>query len=259
MGFWCRSLWPISIRFVLSLFDEKSYLLVRPIRSTLSTSLHPDSLDRDHEVRIRWDERIPTHVSDARNDSSTFMINSSNSPDYHEESIFISIASFRDSELKYTLRDIFLQAQYPTRIFVGIILQIYDTDEDQELYGYDQIYSSTFFPSSCHYNDDILSILQTNIRVLRINAEDSRGPCWARSSAQSLWKDEKYYLQIDSHMRFRKYYDSYLIHIYKQCEEEILSSNSPLRFHFPVISTYPLDYSLDETCSLSDIRSTILV
>lgn len=203
-----------------------------------------------------WNDNIPTHISDARMDSSTFRLPDSSGS---EESIFISIASFRDSELKFTLRDIFQQAQYPARIYVGIVLQIYDTPEDQELYGYDQIYSSTFFPFSSQYNESILPLLHSNIRVLRISAEDSCGPCWARSLAQTLWKDEKYYLQIDSHMRLRRDYDSYLIHIYKQCEEIIQNDKSQSKHHFPVISTYPLDYRRGDDHPLTDIRSTILV
>lgn len=41
------------------------------------------------------------------------------------------------------------------------------------------------------------------LRSLVMPAEDAAGPSWARRVAQSLWKGEKYVLQIDSHTRFR--------------------------------------------------------
>jgi [Skp1-protein]-hydroxyproline N-acetylglucosaminyltransferase len=198
---------------------------------------------------VSW-ENLPTHLPNAQRDSSTLSLSDSH------DTIFISIASYRDSELKYTVRDIFRQAQDPSRIFVGIVLQLFDTPEDLELYGIDQIYDASFFPSCPNYLE-LSQLFHTNIRVLRLDAAESRGPCLARSLAQTLWKDEKFYFQIDSHMRFRRSYDSYLLQIYSQCEEILLKQgNSHL---FPVLSTYPQGYQLNDAIPLTDIRSTVLV
>ena len=39
--------------------------------------------------------------------------------------IFVSIASFRDSETQYTVKDLFENALFPERIFVGICWQYF--------------------------------------------------------------------------------------------------------------------------------------
>lgn len=49
------------------------------------------------------------------------------SPD--AQRIFVSIASFRDSECQHTLRDLFSTALWPCRVFVGLVGQ-YDAVED---------------------------------------------------------------------------------------------------------------------------------
>lgn len=154
------------------------------------------------------------------------------------------------------MRDIFRQAQDPSRIFVGIVLQVFDNPEDLELYGIEKIYEASFFPSCPNY-PELSQLFHTNIRILRLDASESRGPCLARSLAQTLWKDEKFYFQIDSHMRFRPFYDSYLLQMYSQCEEILLKQgNSHL---FPILSTYPQGYQLHDAVPLTDIRSTVLV
>ena len=49
------------------------------------------------------------------------------------------------------------------------------------------------------------------IRYVFINAVDARGACWARHLAQSLYQDEQYFLQIDSHSWFDKDWDDLCI------------------------------------------------
>jgi [Skp1-protein]-hydroxyproline N-acetylglucosaminyltransferase len=220
-------------------------------------------------LTVVWDESLPTHLSDAHNDPSTLNLDSSTSPSPSPSStIFVSIASYRDSELKHTVLDLFQQAQHPSRIFVGIVLQLYDDndsiEEEEELYGIRQLSSSSFFSSSSAF-ETLSPLFQTNIRLLRINASESRGPCWARSLAQSLWQSEEYYLQIDSHMRLRAHYDSYLIRVHSLCQEIIhteaagTGSGGDMDSFFPVLSTYPPGYELNDPTPLTDIRPTVLV
>jgi hypothetical protein len=38
--------------------------------------------------------------------------------------IFVSIASFRDAECQWTLRDLFVKSAHPERVFVGVVWQI---------------------------------------------------------------------------------------------------------------------------------------
>jgi hypothetical protein len=44
--------------------------------------------------------------------------------------IFVSIAAFRDEECQWTLRDLFLQATHPERVFAGVVWQV-DPQADQ--------------------------------------------------------------------------------------------------------------------------------
>jgi [Skp1-protein]-hydroxyproline N-acetylglucosaminyltransferase len=79
----------------------------------------------------------------------------------------------------------------------------------------------------------------------------STGPCWARHLCESLWQGENYILQIDSHMRFRCNWDSYLISAHNVCKYELGSQK-------PIITTYPIGYTLPNNVP-NDIRATILV
>ena len=49
-------------------------------------------------------------------------------------------------------------------------------------------------------------------RILDVDWRDSKGACWARAEIMHLWRDEQYYLQIDSHHRFAQDWDVKLKH-----------------------------------------------
>ncbi len=97
--------------------------------------------------------------------------------------------------------------------------------------------------------------LKNNVRVLRMDASEARGPCWARHIATSLWCGEKYFMQVDSHIRFRPSWETYLIHLHTLCKQ--LDRNCTE----PVISTYPIDYTPNDTRYdiPTDKRPTLLV
>jgi hypothetical protein len=97
--------------------------------------------------------------------------------------IFVSIASYRDSETAPTLSSLFSSARYPHRIFVGLVLQL---DDDKS-------------------NDDNASIWKAvrssprfkhQVRCLRMDARDATGPCYAQALCQSLHRGEPYVMQV---------------------------------------------------------------
>ncbi|EKX45392.1 hypothetical protein GUITHDRAFT_71355 [Guillardia theta CCMP2712] len=134
------------------------------------------------------------------------------------EEIFVSIVAYRDPECPKTVRDLFQKAKLPKRVHVGLISQVdFQDDEDCFLHEGD-------LPEGC----------EENVRETRFHWKEARGPCWARYLAQRLWAGEKYYLQIDSHMRFAEGWDEYLI-------SQLGSCPSPK----PVLSTYPPGYDRD--------------
>jgi hypothetical protein len=129
--------------------------------------------------------------------------------------IFVNIASYRDPECQWTVRDLFSKARHPERIFVGICWQVI-REEDQKCFQFQTR------PSQC--------------RVIGFDARDSLGACWARHHAQSLWRGEEYTLQIDSHMRFVDGWDERLPDMLALCPSDR-----------PVLSSYPSAYTPPDT------------
>ena len=106
--------------------------------------------------------------------------------------IFIQIASYRDPQLIPTLKDCINNSKYPENLVFGICRQYHPDDKFDDLFEYD--------------NDD-------RFRVINVPYLEAKGVCWARNQVQQLYKDEDYTLQIDSHMRFEKYWDVTLINM----------------------------------------------
>ena len=138
------------------------------------------------------------------------------------ESIFVSIASYRDPECPHTLQSLFRTAACPLRVFVGICDQSYAHDIDP-LDRYLRMARNEEYT----YKD--------NIRVYRMDASEARGPMLARHMIQRyLYRQEKYYLQIDSHTLFTPNWDLELVRELNAC----FSVSEK-----PVLTTYPDDYS----------------
>ena len=104
--------------------------------------------------------------------------------------IFIQIASYRDPQLKPTLKDLLEKAKCPEKLRVAIARQYSDEDSWDNLDEY--------------RNDN-------RFRILDINHKESKGVCWARHQVQQLYDSEDYTLQIDSHMRFEENWDETLV------------------------------------------------
>jgi hypothetical protein len=128
-----------------------------------------------------------------------------------EPTIFIQIASYRDPECQWTVKDLFDKAEYPDRVSVGICAQCFP-DQDRDCF---------IEPSPRPEQTKIISVLPS----------ESLGVCWARAKTQTLFEDQDYVLMIDSHMRFIPGWDTALI-------AELARCNSPK----PFLSNYPPSY-----------------
>ena len=133
------------------------------------------------------------------------------------DKIFIQIASYRDPQCGPTVDDLIRKAEHPERISFGICLQWQFDNQEEE---------ATCGPSSLPN--------WPTIRLCIANANTSRGTCWARSKCQQLWKNEKFTLQIDSHMRAERRWDTQII----SCWEKTRNSKA-------IISCYPNGFILD--------------
>lgn len=124
--------------------------------------------------------------------------------------IFVNIASYRDTECQWTVRDLFEKAANPDRVFVGVCWQFVPGDDDD-----------------CFQ----IETRPEQVRRIDFHAKESRGVCWARNKVQGLWEGEEFTLQIDSHMRFVEGWDDILLEMYNSCPTDRA-----------VLTTYPIPY-----------------
>jgi glycosyltransferase involved in cell wall biosynthesis len=129
------------------------------------------------------------------------------------ELIFVQIASYRDPDLVATIKDLLVKSRHPENFTFGICWQ---RDETESL-------------------DEFVNDLR--FRIKEYHYTQSQGLGWARNITNSLYKGEKYTLQLDSHHRFVQDWDVMLLEDYNQA---LTQSKKP------IISTYctPFDTKL---------------
>lgn len=132
--------------------------------------------------------------------------------DPSQPTIFVQIASYRDSECKFTIDDLFAKASNPERVFVGLNWQF--AAEDGDVPFFDQPY-------------------RERIRLLEVPAAQSRGACWARHLTQSLYAGEAFSFQTDAHMRFAPSWDSTLVDMHERLREQGFAK--PVLTHYGVL------------------------
>lgn len=148
----------------------------------------------------------------------------------YAEKIFIALAAYREPELRQTIQSCLDNATRPDRLRFGICLQ-YDGQ------GVDEIKEDCI--------DDLLENNDT-IRILKFPYTASQGGCWARNIVQSLYRDEEYTLQIDSHSRMVTGWDEILINMMKR-----LPSQKPLITGFPPL--YHINEGKEEFTDVDDL------
>ncbi|KAH7474429.1 [Skp1-protein]-hydroxyproline N-acetylglucosaminyltransferase [Phytophthora ramorum] len=215
------------------------------IPPTLDTLVMFRSLDVEHEVLPTYRERkavtiwyygkppelSPSHVKLAGSADVSVprplpSVTGNQISHTQHATIFVAIPSYRDSECRHTVDDLLAQATFPDRISIGICLQV-DAEDDTHAY------LKTKYSTS-------------KVRVRCVDYQMAAGPCVARAQAQKVWQGEEYYLQIDSHMRFRPGWDCFLINELGKCS----SAKS-------ILTTYPLGYTLPNKVS-AECRPTLL-
>jgi len=130
------------------------------------------------------------------------------------EKIFIQIASYRDPELVPTIENCIANATNPENLTFGICWQYDENDKWDNLDKY---------------------INNPNFSIMDVPWNKSKGLGWARHHIQKMWKGERYTLQLDSHHRFKKSWDTTLIEMMKQTNVSK-----------PIITTYAAIYEPSE-------------
>lgn len=120
--------------------------------------------------------------------------------------IFVSIASYRDPFLPFTIRACLDQAAHPERLRFGICWQA----------GDDEVLEASLLEDP-------------RLRIRRYPYAASLGYGWARAEVQKLYGGEEYHLLIDSHTWLAPGWDIQLIEQLegKPTEKAILSTSSP--------------------------------
>lgn len=124
--------------------------------------------------------------------------------------IFVSVAAYRDSETPNTIKSLLEAADRPYLIRIGILNQL------------------------CTQQEGLYKVGSwTNVHECIIDYTQSKGACWARSFIwTNLLQDEEFVLQIDSHSRFDKGWDTALLKMFERL-------NDPLA----VLTHYPMPYN----------------
>jgi hypothetical protein len=118
--------------------------------------------------------------------------------------IFVELASYRDPQLTVTIEDMLQKADNPDLFNFGICWQY---DDSEPINKYDN---------------------NPQFRVEKIGYQFSQGLGWARAVTNQLYGGEDLVLQLDSHHRFAKGWDTMMIEDFKQaselCDKPVLST-----------------------------------
>ncbi|MBI2769343.1 MAG: hypothetical protein HYX47_06955 [Burkholderiales bacterium] len=104
-------------------------------------------------------------------------------------SIFVSVASYCDPVLGFTLARAVALARRPDALHFGVV--------DQSPADWPRPQAGDLTPARLGY--------------VRMDPVHARGPCWARAIAMSFYDGEDWFFQIDSHMDFEPHWDEVLV------------------------------------------------
>ena len=125
--------------------------------------------------------------------------------------IFVSIASYSDSEIFNTLKNLYKYVSNVDRMTVCVNLQ--DTESTYE---------------------KLKQLNYRNLKIIYTRKEDASGVVDARNKIKDMIENEPYFLQVDSHSRFKKNWDLILINQYNSIEDpKVILTTYPNEYHVP--------------------------
>ena len=132
------------------------------------------------------------------------------------DTIFVSVASYRDDECPATLEYLFGKADNPHNVYIGICQQNDSDNGDID----------------CVFENAKYDIFKNNIRMIRLKHHEAKGPTWARYLCSTLYNNETYFFQIDSHTKLVDGWDTKCINMMKYLKSTGMS-NKPELSHYP--------------------------
>ena len=127
----------------------------------------------------------------------------SNSWQSADSTVFVGISAFRDKRCGQTLKSLFLNAEHPERITVGVIEHIHTENDHSIKCMRDYCSAMGVNPGSgkpCPH--------ESQITVMDVSFLDARGPGMTRVMQENLLEDEEFCLQVDAHSKFAKNWDT---------------------------------------------------
>lgn len=132
-----------------------------------------------------------------------------------DDSIFVSVAAYRDEICPATLRELFSHADNPDGVRVGLVQQNCERDCRTGVLNGGRVEKA---PADVDCEKAFCESVvgrpfceKGYVRTLSIREEESLGPPGARYLASKLWFGETYFMQIDAHMQFARGWDTDLI------------------------------------------------
>lgn len=130
-----------------------------------------------------------------------------------KKSVFVQIASYRDPELLNTITDIIDKCSNTIKLNIVVCWQHGDEQSIEDFldknFNIDQVEKT-----SAMHDLILLSKGSHTLKLIDVPYFDSKGACWARNYIQSLYKNEDYTLQLDSHHRFIQDWDLVILEMY---------------------------------------------
>lgn len=120
-------------------------------------------------------------------------------PENSRPRIFVQIASYRDPECQWTVKDLFAKAKHPERLTIGICWQ-YDMRDGTD---------AACFVEPYPYPDQV--------KVTEFDYRDAKGANWGRVQAEALLGNEEYVYLTEPHMRHVQDWDEKLLAMLAQC------------------------------------------
>lgn len=151
-----------------------------------------------------------------------------------EETIFVSVPSYRDVDCKQTLRELYNKANHPETIYVGVFEQNDGQCPEERC--------------------DAPSAYQHQVRYHKIDYREAKGPFYARAVINNhLYQGEKYYLMIDAHTLFLENWD-----VRMKDQLDYLRQQGVKK---PIISSYPhhQDFSKSNEITEEKRNTTTLI
>lgn len=138
-------------------------------------------------------------------------------PPRSDDSIFLSIASYRDTSCGPTLKRAFQRAKNPEKLFVGIVQM---NCERQCMTGTGWGETRRWVPAGpdpdcamefCTSSFGKPICDEGHVRMVRLEEKDALGPYFSRFLNSRLYRAESYFMQIDSHTNFRQDWDETMV------------------------------------------------